>query len=128
MTQVPGAIWQEIAKRWSKLIKTQWGKKYFPMGGEDYELLEKLDELEEELENEGWSATAILAFTKVAPLLAEHEAISKMTAERPMLMAALPEILSVDEAVIIADMEYRLDKQEKADLKELLRTHYLMKE
>lgn len=64
----------------------------------------------------------ILAYQTFGPLLDENEAISEyiMMAECPSLDSCLPEVVSVDEAVLVADAEYRLADDEQAELARLL--------
>jgi len=58
------------------------------------------------------------AFEVVAPLFYENETISAYIEdnERVGLRAALPEVLTIDEAVALAALEYRLDAGEQAEL------------
>jgi hypothetical protein len=87
---------------------------------------EELDEYEEDqamkLEQEGWPNKVILAYQRMAPLLLEWKAIQTFVykPENFHLRGALPEILSVDEAVLVADKDYWLTGQEAGQLKKLL--------
>lgn len=82
-----------------------------------------LDELvDKPLEKMGADNRVILAYRLVAPLLMENEAISAYLEEtqQPTLRASLPEVISVNEAVILASMEYPLTQSQQKQLTQLL--------
>lgn len=81
-----------------------------------------LDEQDRLLRRAGCGPRVSLAYQLVAPLLLENEAISKFVVdhEAPGLRAALPELLSVEEALNLACQEYRLSALEQRQLKVLL--------
>ena len=86
----------------------------------------KLAVLGDLMEKQGLHDPAVhRAFLLVAPLLAENEAISAylQEADRPDLRSALPEVTSINEAVILATMEYRLSPSQQALLTRLLTQH-----
>ena len=85
-----------------------------------------LDELvDKPLEKMGADNRVILAYRLVAPLLMENEAISAYLEEtqQPTLRTSLPEVTSVNEAVILASMEYPLTQSQQKKLAQLLASH-----
>jgi hypothetical protein len=74
------------------------------------------------LEQMGADNRVILAYRLVAPLLIENEAISAYLEEsqQPTLRASLPEINSVNEAVMLASMEYEMTPSQQRKLTQLL--------
>ena len=65
----------------------------------------------------------VLAYRLTAPLLMESEAISAYIVEtqNEMLRSSLPELNSVNEAVELATMEYRLNQSQQEKLRQLLK-------
>lgn len=118
MYQTPTAIWNEIAA--SQPLSQPW----FDLFRMDFEELTKaLEPMEKKLEMQGVDSTVIRAYLLTAPLLVENEAVSsyiEMT-ERHDLRNCLPEICSVNEAVILATREYRLNPSQQARLTKLLK-------
>ena len=118
MYQVPTSVWNEIAKAqplskpWSTLFRL------------NYEQLTKqLPKLvDEPIEAQGADDSTVLAYRLVAPLLQETEAISAYIEETGNLnlRASLPEINSVNEALILASEEYRLNPSQQSLLRKLL--------
>ena len=118
MYQIPMRIWNEIAK--SQPLSEPWAT-LFRMTPE--QLPEGLKMLvDEPAEKLGADNRTVLAYTLVAPLLLENEAISEyiVVEDRLDLRAAMPELISVNEAVILASMEYRLNPSQQAKLQQLL--------
>lgn len=118
MYQVPMSVWNEIAT--SQALGQPWFQ-LFRMSPE--ELPQGLETLvDKPAEAMGADDKTVLAYRLVAPLLIENEAISSFVVEenRPDLRAAMPELISVSEAVILASQEYRLTPSQQAKLKELL--------
>ena len=119
MYQVPMRVWNEIAmgqalsEPWVTLFRAT--PETFPA------LLDKL--VDKPLEKMGVDDRVILAYRLVAPLLMETEAISSYLEEtqQSMLRASLPELTSVNEAVILASTEYRLTPSQQSKLKQLLK-------
>jgi len=118
MRQVAQSIWNEIAKRPEMQYSEM--KALFSLSPEEIDAA--LDAQADEMESAGEPDSVILAYQLVAPLLFEREAIQAfvLSTESFGLRAALPEILSVDEAVRIATMEYRLTDHEMVRLQNLL--------
>lgn len=118
MYQVPMSVWNGIAK--SQPLSQPWAT-LFRLTPE--ELPEKLEELvDKPLEAAGADNRVVMAYRLVAPLLMETEAISSYLEEtqQSMLRTSLPELISVNEAVILASTEYRLTPSQQSKLKQLL--------
>ena len=118
MYQVPMAIWNEIAQ--SQPLSQPWGTLFRLTPEELPPMLEKL--VDKVAEDQGANNSTVLAYRLVAPLLQETVAISEYLEEtdRMDLRAALPEVNSVNEAVILASQEYRLSPSEQTKLRLLL--------
>lgn len=63
----------------------------------------------------------VQALLDVAPLLMENVAISRWTARNPDWKAAMPEVLTVAEAILIAQADYLLSATQMRRLSELLK-------
>lgn len=120
LTSVAAPIWNEIAR--TQKLKTEWARKSFLLNGEEMA----------ELESREWKALvqkkvseeAATAYVTVKPLLLENVAISKFTQAQPNYRQALPEIVSISEAVMVASMDYPLSPTQQAELKTLLEAEY----
>ncbi len=118
MHQAPMRIWNEIAM--SQPLSQPWVR-LFRATPEQFPAM--LDELvDKPLEQQGADNRVILAYRLVAPLLIENEAISAYLEEtqQPTLRTSLPEVTSVNEAVILASMEYPLTQSQQKKLAQLL--------
>ena len=118
MYQVPMRVWNEIAM--SQPLSQPWVR-LFRATPEEFPAM--LDELvDKPLEKMGVDDRVILAYRLVAPLLIENEAISAYLEEsqQPTLRASLPEINSVNEAVMLASMEYEMTPSQQRELTQLL--------
>lgn len=118
MHQVPTVVWNEIAK--SQPLSEPWAT-LFRM--KDEELEQGIETLvDKPAEAAGADNRTVLAYRLTAPLLVENEAISSFLQETRQisLRTSLPELNSVNEAVILASMEYRLTRSQQAKLKHLL--------
>ena len=113
------AMWlNEIAQ--SDLIRTKWGK---IMQEEDP--AEAADKEMDRLIAQGASNTLALAFATVAPLVAERLAIAAFKKRMPMFQE--PEVLSYQEALRLAMIEYPLlTMEEQQKLLDLLQTDETM--
>ena len=118
MYQVPTVVWNEIAK--SQALSQPWVTLFRMTQQELPAGLEKL--VDAPLEAQGADNKTVLAYRLVAPLLQENEAISDyiMLVDNPSLRASLPELTSVNEAVILASQEYLLNPSQQAKLTQLL--------
>ena len=118
MHQVPMPVWNEIAK--SQPLSQPWAT-LFRMTPEN--LPKGLENMvDAPAEAMGADNKTVLAYRLVAPLLQENEAISQflLEAQRPNLRASLPEVTSVNQAVILASQEYRLTASQQQKLTQLL--------
>lgn len=118
MHQVPMRVWNEIAM--SQPLSEPWFQLFHATPETFPALLDKL--VDKPLEKAGADNRVILAYRLVAPLLIENEAISAYLEEsqQPTLRASLPEINSVNEAVMLASMEYEMTPSQQRKLTQLL--------
>ena len=118
MYQVPMRVWNEIAM--SQPLSEPWLQLFHATPETFPALLDKL--VDKPLEKMGVDDRVILAYRLVAPLLIENEAISAYLEEsqQPTLRASLPEINSVNEAVMLASMEYEMTPSQQRKLTQLL--------
>lgn len=115
MHQVHSQVWNEIAKQ---PLVSQLGKRVFHLPETEMDL--ELEKISAEMDQAGVPWEVRLSFTKVAPLLAEREAIAAFTRENPEYQRALPNVEDVGEAVILASMEDELNEQQQEQLAGLL--------
>jgi hypothetical protein len=116
INSVAAKIWNEIAEQAN--LKTSWAKKAFRMN-ED-ELIELEDKEYEALENRDVEPEVIRAFLDVRHLLTERVAIAAYVKKHPELRGALPEVNSVNEAILLVTGDWPLSPSETSQLKELL--------
>ena len=118
MHQVPMPVWNEIAK--SQPLSQPWATLFRMTPEQLPQGLAKL--VDAPAEAQGADNKTVLAYRLVAPLLQESEAISQFLLEtqRPNLRASLPEVTSVNQAVILASQEYRLTASQQQKLRQLL--------
>ncbi|MBF0302239.1 MAG: hypothetical protein HQK73_04305 [Desulfamplus sp.] len=121
LTSIATPIWNEIAK--TQELKTDWAKKAFKMSEE--EMTELVNKEYLELKKEGVEMTVIKAVLDMKPLLLENEAISRhiVQTENLQLRAALPEVVTIAEAVRLAsrDLNGFLTENQKKKIIRLLR-------
>lgn len=102
MYQLPAESWNLIADHYP--TKTVWGE----VMALDEEAMDAALTLEAKaLREKGLQDLTTVAFLRVAPLLAEREAIEAAVKDDPELRAALPEIYSPAEALTIIRAEIR---------------------
>ncbi len=114
MYQVPAAVWNKIAATQQMRFPSM--KMLMSMSEE--EMLLALDEQGKALSQAGVSPTVANAYLTMAPLLAEHQAISAYInqTDNSDLRAALPEVLNAEEAVAIAQQDRSLSEKEQQQL------------
>jgi hypothetical protein len=120
MYQAPATVWNAIAA--SQPLTPAWAPLFRASPARMGHLLSILQtNLEKHLAVT--DAKVIRSFLLVAPLLSESEAISAYLeeADRPDLRAALPELNSINEAVILASNEFRLSQSQQEQLSQALR-------
>ena len=118
MISVSPVIWNEIAA--TQRIKHPILRELMML--DENQLPPRIDQMAEEQESKGALPRSTLAFSTVAPLLLENEAISRYVQmkDSDSLRGSLPEVTSMDEAVSLATEEYRLTEPEQENLKSLL--------
>ena len=119
MYQVPVRILNKIATTQS--LKTAWCRKMFQIRSQEA-LTASLELEADKMIEKGVPLQVVLAYQEIGPLLAEHRAISRFVAEEgdPQLRALLPEILEVDEALEIAQMDRPTLYSHRKQLRDLL--------
>ena len=115
MYSVAAPIWNEIAEQQD--LATDWAKQMFSLPQEDLDLA-----LEREEARLTPQVGAMLAavYLKIMPLLRERRAIMDFLKDNPNYRHALPEILDVGEAIMVANKDSHLSAQEQRQLRQLL--------
>ena len=116
INSVAAKIWNEIAEQGN--LGTSWAQKAFRMN-ED-ELIELEDREYQELEDKNVDPEVIRAFLDVRHLLTERAAIAAYVKKHPELRGALPEVNSVNEAILLVTGDWPLSQSETLQLRELL--------
>lgn len=116
MNQVPTAVWNRIAQ--TQTLATEWARSVFPMTPQQMD--KALEYQREKMATAGYSSTVIVAYQTMAPLLAEREAIQAFVMDNPELAAALPDVLTADEAMKYAMGDWMLSRRDEQTLLELL--------
>lgn len=118
MYQVPMRVWNEIAL--SQPLSQPWATLFRLEPEELAQGLERM--VDKPLESQGVDDRTILAYRLTAPLLVETEAISAyiLEGDQGYLRTSLPELNSVNEAVMLASQEYPLSQSQQAKLHQLL--------
>lgn len=119
MHQIAAAVWNAIAR--TQELRSPSFKALMAMP--QNELAQALASQATALEQNGTPDSVINAYQQMAPLLVENEAISAYInhVENLDLRAALPEILSANEAVLIASNDHFLNAEEQQTLLIMLR-------
>ena len=122
MHATPTPIWNEIAK--TQQLSTALWRRLFKLKADP--LAAALESLETELEAQGADVRTIRGYLLVAPLLQENLAISSWVERtgRTDLRSSLPELTSINEALILASQEYRLSPSQQTKLRQLLMGDY----
>lgn len=111
MLQIPTTVWNQIAPM---ATHPQW-RRLFSM---DRETLGKaMSALATRLEAEGVAPEVALAYRELAPLLQERQAIQAYSRTSP---TPLPEILSTNEALMLAIQDHHLRASQTKVLRKLL--------
>ena len=118
LNSIATPIWNEIAK--TQKLRTAWGKKAFALNPE--EMASLVDQEYLELEKKGLSVEVCKAFLDLKPLLLENVAISRHIQQTDSLhlRSALPEVTTINEAVILASEEQMLSTSQQRQLTKLL--------
>lgn len=118
MYQVPASVLNQILA--SQPFQTQWAEALFAMDQE--ELNQTLEQQAVALEASGVPDPVILAYQKIAPVLAEQEAITAfIEATGSMaLRSSLPDVTTPDEAAMVMTEEHRLTAEHARQLLDML--------
>jgi len=115
MLNVAAPIWNEVAKEG---LRTPLFQRLMPM---DQDAMTKAHDQEvERLEQEGTAPTVALAYMKVAPLLAERQAIQSYVAKNQRWRHALPSVTSIEQAVAMMSKSRQLTSAQQTQLSNLL--------
>ena len=116
--QVAPSVWNAIAS--SQPLVNPSMQQLWPMPAE--EMLSALESQEQTLAANGVPDSVITAYIRMAPLLAENEAISAYinATGNTSLRSALPEVLNAPEAVTIATQDQPLSESEQSKLLAML--------
>ena len=110
------AIWNRVAEE--QQLQTRMAAALFPLS--DIELEEELERRSNNLASQGYSSAVIVSYFILAPLLWENAALQAFVHDHPGFRGALPDVLSIDEAVMIAERDRVLEVAEKDQLRKLL--------
>ena len=111
-------IWNEIA---SYGLRTKWAKERFNLEDSD-QLLEAYDKEAASLKAQQIPPMVRLAYLDAKPLLLERDAIARYKEQSSGWMDnALPEVNSINEAVILMTKEHRLTPLQQMQLAKLLK-------
>lgn len=114
LTSVAAPIWNQIARQ---RLQTPWARKAFKLDADG--MVELMNQEYAKLTAEV-GGTVASAYLDVKPLLLENQAISRFTQAQPMYRAALPEITSIQEAILIASQDHLLTTLQQKKLQKLL--------
>lgn len=118
LTSVAAPIWNEIAE--TQKLATAWARKAFRMDPD--QMAEFEDKEYADLVAKGVDPTVAISLLDVTPLLEERTAISRYLETHPDLRSALPELATVNEAVILASKERPLSPSQQTQLRSLLQS------
>ncbi|MCX2830815.1 hypothetical protein [Microbulbifer thermotolerans] len=102
MYQLPARAWNDIAELGATV--SEWGQ---IMALPQEEMDKALSKKAREIRRKGLSGLALVAYMKIAPLLAERKAIAeaKLALKMSEMEAAIPEVLTPAEAIELMEME-----------------------
>lgn len=118
MHQHPATIWNAVAALGSPLA-TRTFAALFPL--DQPQLDQALASLTRRLERSETDPTVLRAWLTVMPLLMENVAISRAAEDEPALRQALPEVVTVSEALQLATREFNLMPPQVKKLQTLIR-------
>lgn len=119
LNSIATPIWNEIAK--TQQLRTEWGKKAFAL--DQAGMVDLVEKEYLELKKQGIPVETCKAFLDLKPLLLENVAISRhiQQTDNPSLRQALPEVTTINEAVILASRDQPLTTFQQRQLSELLK-------
>ena len=120
LNSVATPIWNEIAR--TQELKTAWGRKAFNLNAA--QMVELVNREYEELKADRVSTEVCKAYLDLKPLLLENVAISRhiQQTDNQSLRQALPEVTTVNEAVILASVDQELSTFQQRRLAKLLQS------
>lgn len=74
----------------------------------------------QDLRAKGTDPMVLLSYLELAPLLQERKAIREFVTSNPRWATALPEVLTTNEAILLATTDYRLKVSQTRALRKLL--------
>lgn len=116
MVSLPAKVWNEIAELGP--IRTEWAKERFPLNDEGIQQAEEQDA--DQLDSDGVDPMIVQAFLDARPLLLEREAIARYVLRHPELRGTLPEVNSINEAILLVTGDWPLSQSETERLRTLL--------
>lgn len=121
LTSVASEIWNQIAE--TQELQTKWAQKAFRLDSD--QMIELEDKEYGELKAKHGQEVAA-ALLDVKPLLLENVAISRFIRSRghPGLRNALPELVTISEALMVAAMDRPLTEAQQEQLAVLLENEY----
>lgn len=118
LNSVATPIWNEIAE--TQELATKWGKMAFRLDAE--KMSELINKEYRELKERGLPFAVIKGYLDLKPLLLENVAISRhiQRTDDLSLRSALPEVTTIDEAVMLASQDQPLTLKQQEQLSKLL--------
>lgn len=115
MTSLPAKVWNEMAHAG---LKTAWARETWALDAKGIQAAEQ--RAARYLRKDGLDSMLVQAFLDARPLLLEREAIARYVRTHPELRGALPEVNSINEAILIVTGDWPLDQSETEQLRTLL--------
>ncbi len=116
MFNVPADRWNKVAME--EDLQTAWARERFMLSQE--ELDAAIEKEQSELREQGHPSGVICGFQVLLPLLLEGPALVNQARKDPDLAGVFLEIDSINSALKLAVMDYRLTKEETSELRTLL--------
>jgi hypothetical protein len=118
MYSVPSATLNQIAA--TQDLRNKWAKNLFRLTEDQKQL--QLDKQVDALIKAGNSWAVAMGYVTVAFLMVENEAISKFIQETEQsdLRAVLPEIVTPEEALLVAEKDFPMTKRDRKKLYSIL--------
>ena len=118
MNQVPMSVWADIAEKTT--LRTSWAREMFALTETQMEAT--LRDQAATMARSGIDNKVILAYQEIAPIWIERRAITDYIRQTGQfdLRATLPDLTSAKEAVGLMNKEYRLSRNQRAKLRQLI--------
>jgi len=114
MLQIDSRVWNQIAPLARDPV---WQRR---MAMQHEPLVAELEAMADRLRAQGVPSIVVLAYQQAAPLLQERPAIQSFLKTNPQFREALPEVLSVNEAILLMVNEHHLTVSQTRVLRKLL--------